>query len=193
MDVEADLKHQQLKVLQETIRNLQTQLLDNKAKEKENLMRINHLEDQVKRANVKELLLKTKILGASKESLGSDDESNDSDKDVVFVNDSQSAAQFTKAVKLDSNKNIVDTDFQVVSVDEVRLIGLLSSYLNVHPFGVSLEHIRQYIQQACSESDAGTDIESILQRHTNIFTRTSRDKPDAPHDAKWTFCGFHGN
>ena len=58
---DTDVREKQFKVLQETIRNLQTQLLENKAKEKEFNMKISDLEVKLKQANVKELLLKTKI------------------------------------------------------------------------------------------------------------------------------------
>lgn len=151
-------------------------------------MRINGLEDQLKRANVKELLLKTKNLGTSKESIASDDESSDSDKDVVFVNDTQPSKQHTRGSKLDSNKNIVDTDYQVLSVDEIRLISLMSSYLIVHPFGACLDHIKHYVQEACNESGSGAEIDNILRRHSNIFTRANLDS--SQEEAKWKFCGF---
>lgn len=52
-------------VLHETIRNLQTQLLTNKARETEVNNKISELEAKLKEANVKELLLKTKIASAS--------------------------------------------------------------------------------------------------------------------------------
>lgn len=54
-----------MQVLHETIRNLQTQLLTNKARETEVNTKISELEAKLKEANVKELLLKTKIASAS--------------------------------------------------------------------------------------------------------------------------------
>lgn len=181
------MKTQQLKVLQETIRNLQTQLLENKAKEKDNLMKIDDLEGKLKRANVKELLLKAKITGTSKESIASDNESNDSDKDVVLI---ENPIQ-TKS-KLDLNKNIIEQDFQVVGIDEVRLVALISSYLMIYPYGASLENIMQYVQEA-SAGSAIDDIANILQRHSNIFTQASGDNTATANDVtrKWKFCGFH--
>lgn len=195
--MEADLKNQQLKVLQETIRNLQTQLLDNNAKEKENLVRITELEDELKRANVKELLLKTKIISASKESVSYtvlDTNSNDSDKDVVIINDTNETADqlLNNKAKLDSNKNVIDNDFHVVSIDEVRLIGLISSFLIVHPCGASLDNIILYVRDVSNGSGVEV-IEHILQRHTNIFARVmAGDESMASNGAKWKwkFCGF---
>lgn len=191
------MKNQQIKVLQETIRNLQTQLLDKNAKEKENLMRLTELEDELKRANVKELLLKTKIISASKESIYHsplDTNSNDSDKDVVIINDTNTAIdQLRNKPKLDSNKNIIDNDFHVVSIDEVRLIGLISSFLIVHPCGASLDNIILYIRDVSNGSGVEV-IEHILQRHTNIFARVMNGDDSMTCNEtkwKWKFCGFH--
>lgn len=176
-----------MKVLQETIRNLQTQLLENKAKENENLMKIDDLEDKLKRSNVKELLLNSKTIGASEESIASDNESSDSDKDVVLIE-----TPIQSKTKLDSNRNIVDQDFQVVGIDEVRLAALISSYLMVYPYGASLENITQYVDEASTGSDID-DIRHILQRHSNIFTQISCDDTATANDItrKWKFCGFH--
>lgn len=198
IDVEADLKNQQLKVLQETIRNLQTQLMDNNAKDKENLMRITELEDELKRANVKELLLKTKIISASRESINHttlDTNSNDSDKDVVIVYDTNAATdQLPNKAKLDANKNIIDNDFHVVSIDEVRLIGLISSFLIVHPCGAGLDNIIKYVRDVSNGSGVEV-IEHILQRHTNIFARVMSCEDslvcnETKWKWKWKFCGF---
>lgn len=60
-----ETKDKQTKVLHETIRNLQTHLLSNRQREMEFQNRINSLEGRLKKANVKELLLKTKIAGAA--------------------------------------------------------------------------------------------------------------------------------
>lgn len=181
------MKTQQLKVLQETIRNLQTQLLENKAKENENLMKIDDLEEKLKRANVPEQWSKTNFTGTFKESIASDNESNDSDRDVVFIEN-----PIQNNPKLDSNKNIVDQDIRVVGIDEVRLIALISSYLMVYPYGASFENIIQYVQEASSGSAIG-DIQNTLQRHSNIFSQISCDNSSTANDItrKWKFCGFH--
>lgn len=65
LEQDTDIMQKQLKVLQETIRNLQTQLMENNAKEKESMLRIGDLETRLRQANVKELLLKTKIVEAA--------------------------------------------------------------------------------------------------------------------------------
>lgn len=72
-------------VLQETIRNLQTQLLANRVKEQEDTRKIVTLEERLKKANVKELLMKTKIAEASRvskdTSSGKESEADESEVD----------------------------------------------------------------------------------------------------------------
>lgn len=54
-------REKQIKVLQETIRNMQTQLLQTKLREQKDIKTIEQLERNLKEAGVKQLLLKTKI------------------------------------------------------------------------------------------------------------------------------------
>lgn len=215
-----DVREQQLKVLHETIRNLQTQLLENKTKEKENLTKIVELEDKLKQANVKELLLKTRIVDASKgietkvfpvTSVSTDHASNpnDSDKDVVCVDDGEYDvpekssklidSKYTNATKaLDSvkteNPNDDGNAHRMIDVDEARLIGLISSFLVVHPvFGASLENITTYVQQV-SMTICAKDVENILRRYKNIFNEIDSQPNGAESsittDRKWKFSGF---
>lgn len=212
LDVSASMKEQQLKVLHETIRNLQTQLLENKTKEKENLTKINDLEDKLKQANVKELLLKTRIVEASKGSVTSisdhSSDSNDSDKEVVCLDDGDQD-QITKESSKDIGAKVVKTSFefdksaivndsssQMIDVDEARLIGLISSFLVVHPFGASLDNILTYVQQV-SRHLRDKDVENILCRHKSIFTKIdiqpNGTEPLINAERKWKFCGFHSS
>lgn len=54
-------REKQIKVLQETIRNMQTQLLQTKLREQKDCKTIEQLERNLKETGVKQLLLKTKI------------------------------------------------------------------------------------------------------------------------------------
>lgn len=210
LDVNASVKEQQLKVLHETIRNLQTQLLENKAKEKVNLSKISELEDKLKQANVKELLLKTRIVDASKESITAisdhTSDSCDSDKEVVCLDDGDLDETTEKPPKdngarvaaasseNDKSASVNDSSRQMIDVDEARLIGLISSFLVVHPFGASLENILTYVQQV-SIHLRDKDVEDILYRYKSIFTEIDM-QPNGTEPSsvtvkrKWKFCGF---
>uniref|UniRef100_A0A034VQ70 Ecto-NOX disulfide-thiol exchanger 2 n=2 Tax=Bactrocera dorsalis TaxID=27457 RepID=A0A034VQ70_BACDO len=56
-----DYREKQIKVLQETIRNMQTQLMQTKMREQKDNKTIEQLERKLKEAGVKQLLLKTRI------------------------------------------------------------------------------------------------------------------------------------
>lgn len=190
-----DVKDQQMKVLQETIRNLQTQLLDNKTKEKENLMKIVELESKLKQANVKELLLKTKIVEATKISppisVRPSDIIDESDPSIVCVDDDDEndvnnhmpitiVSANANACKLNQTKGI--------NADEAQLISLVATFLVVHPFGASLDYIYSYVQRTSTHLRP-KELEEILCRYTSIF-REEVNGIGAKIERKWKFCGF---
>lgn len=179
---DADVKDQQMKVLQETIRNLQTQLMDNKTKERENLTKIHNLELKLKRANAKELMQKPKTTDDSVTSLSDQaSDSSDSDKDVVCVDDDIDTTA-------ENDLSQIDRNFTEIDVDEARLIALMSAFLVVYPFGASLDNITKYIQQV---TICDKDIETILRKYSNIFNEIPAS--DASLEIKWKFCGFETN
>lgn len=192
------MKEQQLHVLNETIRNLQTQLLENKTKEKENLAKILTLEQKLKQSNVKELLLKTRIMAARKGSCISVSEYNSqsdaSDKDVVCVddedddedndtdvNDNANAAidqeDVTEMQKFSDTINLNVVNQQQIAADEARLIALISSFLVIHPFGASLENILLYVNEVTAQFHPKY-IENVLHRYTCIFSEIVRQTSD---------------
>lgn len=188
LDVSANVKEQQLKVLNETIRNLQTQLLENKTKEKKNLSKISALEQKLKQANVKELLLKTRIVAARKGSCASVSErssqSDASDKDVVCVDDdddddenaevdqeNDAAETREKSIEATTSQNVV-VNLMKIDAEEARLIALISSFLVIHPFGASVENILMYVNQVTPRCHA-KDIENVLQCYKCIFSEIS--------------------
>lgn len=199
MDGNANVRDQQLKVLQETIRNLQTQLLDNKTKEKENLLKIIDLEEKLKRCRVRKETSKDSITSISDHN----SESNDSDRDVVCVDDGEVDEVTAKSPKPNDSKADIATNIdqseriessrQMIDVDEARLIGLISSFLVVHPFGASLDNILTYVQQVSTHLRAA-DIEQILRRYKSIFSVIDAMPNDAESlkslEQKWLFCGF---
>ncbi|XP_037036149.1 ecto-NOX disulfide-thiol exchanger 2 isoform X2 [Bradysia coprophila] len=183
-----DIKERQMQVLQETIRNLQTQLLDNKTKEKENMSKITDLETKLKQANVKELLLKTKIVEACKQTTklsdGDDSDVIDLDDDKTDVKQQTANAS---ATQLKPDKNCAEESR--IGLMEARLIGLLSTFLVVHPFGASLDYIFSYVQRAAPNLRP-KELEEILSRYGSIFNEEVSGV-GAKIERKWKFCGFY--
>ncbi len=189
-DNDHDIKEKQMQVLQETIRNLQTQLLENKNKEKENVTKIVDLEAKLKQANVKELLLKTKIVEAGKQTKFSDgDESDiidlDDDNNIDKTDVKQPSATNTATIK--PERNCVEES--KIGLMEARLIGLVSTFLVVHPFGASLDYIFSYVQRTAPNLRP-KELEEILSRYGSIFNEEVSGV-GAKIERKWKFCGFN--
>lgn len=117
----SDFREKQMKVLQETIRNMQTQLLQTKMREQKDAKTIEQLEKRLKEAGVKQLLLKTKIRETyeklrEKEACASvfseSSEIQDVDEEVLVQN--------PMAMKQD-NSQIIDIDVDK-SDDEVKIV-----------------------------------------------------------------------
>lgn len=194
LELDTDVKEKQLKVLQETIRNLQTQLLDNNAKEKQTLGKIAELEARLKQAHVKELLLKTKIVEASKLAMHTKNSTAmhaDADADAPAdaaaaskggATDADTAAGAAAAPPVGRIKT------EPIRPDEARIIGLVSTFLVVHPFGASLDYVFSYVQRAAPQLRP-KQLEEILARYDTTFSEEVRGV-GAKIERKWRFCGF---
>lgn len=181
-----------MQVLQETIRNLQTQLLENKSKEKENMSKIVDLETKLKQANVKELLLKTKIVEAGKQSskLSDGDDSDIIDLDdetIETISDAKLPPAVAATTPAKSEKNCAEE--LRIGLMEARLIGLVSTFLVVHPFGASLDYIFSYVQRTAPNLRP-KELEEILSRYGSIFNEEVTGV-GAKIERKWKFCGFY--
>lgn len=117
---DADLKNKQLKVLQETIRNLHKKLFELNAREKETDAKVATLEQQLKEANVKELLLKTKLATGLRATVARDDIDEQLEHELA-----------------NCGRDPV----------HARLIALLSAYLLIHPHGAPFDTLHRYLEQ----------------------------------------------
>lgn len=166
---DTDFKDKQIKVLQETIRNLQTQMIETKTKENS---RISELEEKLKAANVKELLLKTKIITATKNSSSS--KSSEIDENDI--------------IDLDDDKIIDSIKTEKLDINEAKLIGLVSTFLVVHPFGANIDYILSYVNHSVPNLRPKV-LEEILCRYTNLFIEEISGI-GAKIERRWKFCGF---
>lgn len=192
LELDTDIKEKQLKVLQETIRNLQTQLLENKTREKENINRVTDLENRLKQANVKELLLKTKIVEATKltaattsAKLSESDDGSDA-KNVIV----REVSPIVTVAVPSPPPNPVQQPLksEPLEADDARIVGLVSTFLVVHPFGASLDYVYSYVQRS-SPQLRPKQLEEILSRYKSIFSEEVSGI-GAKIERKWKFCGF---
>lgn len=202
LELDTDVREKQIKVLQETIRNLQTQLLDNKTKEKDNLNKITELEGKLKQANIKELLLKTKIVEAGKlatsvsastmlsKSLETDGDICNPDIPIIDLEE-EKPLEVAQAVPpqlqpFPPPPTIVAA--KCISIDEAKIIGLVSTFLVIHPFGASLDYIYSYVQRVAPQLRP-KELEEIISRYDTTF-KEEVTGIGAKIERKWKFCGF---
>uniref|UniRef100_A0A671WKY2 Ecto-NOX disulfide-thiol exchanger 2 n=1 Tax=Sparus aurata TaxID=8175 RepID=A0A671WKY2_SPAAU len=68
--------------------------------------------------------------------------------------------------------------------------GIISTFLNVHPFGASIEYICSYLQRLDSKINPG-EVEALLSRLPCTF-RQELTGVGASLEKRWNFCGFQG-
>ncbi|XP_067371431.1 ecto-NOX disulfide-thiol exchanger 1 isoform X2 [Channa argus] len=76
----------------------------------------------------------------------------------------------------------------VASEKEALLLGIISTFLHVHPFGANLEYLWSYIQRLDSKVSAG-DLERLMVRLPTMF-RQELSGVGATLEKRWKFCGF---
>ncbi|XP_017089636.2 ecto-NOX disulfide-thiol exchanger 2 isoform X1 [Drosophila bipectinata] len=126
-------REKQIKVLQETIRNMQTQLLQTKLREQKDSKTIDQLERNLKDAGVKQLLLKTKIKETADKlkdkeanSAGTSNASNNSNH--YYTSEDSSDSEPTEINRPQSEPEIIEIDKD----DDVRIIEHQSGVVEIH-------------------------------------------------------------
>lgn len=147
---DSELKNKQIKVLQETIRNLQRKLIETSTKEKQNEAKIIELQESVRESNVKELLLRTKIANARTVSQS-------------VTNDDASETSSTAPT------NNLDSD-----IIEPQIISLATAFLVIHPQGAEIESLLAYIQQYVTTTNE-SEVLDVLSKNEKIFVSNDDD------------------
>ncbi|XP_062555389.1 ecto-NOX disulfide-thiol exchanger 2 [Armigeres subalbatus] len=193
-----EMKTMQIQVLQETIRNLQTQLLENKSKETERQNKVQDLEDKLKEANVKQLLLKTKIATTqSKLSLCTTNTSSSKggselDESELSESEHKPTSEATSAPTVDVTPIAEPPKSPpppaVIDPKEAKVITLVSAFLVVHPHGASIDYIWSYVNRYVPELKS-KQVEEVLQRYSDLF-REEMSGVGAKIVRNWKFSGF---
>ncbi|XP_061517137.1 ecto-NOX disulfide-thiol exchanger 2 [Anopheles gambiae] len=180
-DSELKMKILHIEVLQETIRNLQTQLLENKAKETERQNRICELEDELKDANVKQLLLKTKIAtskaaassAASVSSSGKGGDSESEECPAVHLPDGAPLATPVEMVSKATETATADDGPTVPAVPnerEAKMLAFASTFLMINPHGAPFEQVWAYVGRYVNEMKP-KELEDMFARYRQLFER----------------------
>lgn len=161
-----ELKEKQIKVFQETIRNLQRKLLETSTKEKQHETKINELEETIRESNVKELLLRTKIANKRSNSV------------TTGLNDDISSE--TSWIAASSSYDALN--------EPAIIISLTTAFLVIHPQGAKFESIHSYVQQYL-QSINENDLYEVLTKHEKLFY-TNKIKSETRNDELWSYKGF---
>ncbi|XP_070769158.1 ecto-NOX disulfide-thiol exchanger 2-like [Enoplosus armatus] len=78
----------------------------------------------------------------------------------------------------------------VHSERDALLVGIISTFLHVHPFGASIEYICSYLQRLDTKINPG-EVEALLSRLPCTF-RQELTGVGASLEKRWNFCGFQG-
>lgn len=78
----------------------------------------------------------------------------------------------------------------VKSEREALLVGIISTFLHVHPFGASIEYICSYLNRLDNKI-CTSDVESLMSRLQHTF-RQEMTGVGASLEKRWKFCGFEG-
>ncbi|XP_061083141.1 ecto-NOX disulfide-thiol exchanger 1 isoform X2 [Conger conger] len=73
---------------------------------------------------------------------------------------------------------------------EALLLGIVSTFLHVHPFGANIEYLWSYIQRLDAQVSAG-ELERLMVRLPRMF-RQELSGVGATLEKRWKFCGFEG-
>ncbi|XP_018584899.2 ecto-NOX disulfide-thiol exchanger 1-like isoform X2 [Scleropages formosus] len=76
----------------------------------------------------------------------------------------------------------------VKSEKEALLLGIISTFLHVHPFGANIEYLWSYIQRLDTKVSAG-ELERLMLRLPRMF-KQELSGVGATLEKRWKFCGF---
>ncbi|XP_032467522.1 ecto-NOX disulfide-thiol exchanger 1 isoform X2 [Phocoena sinus] len=93
-------------------------------------------------------------------------------------------------VNQDRENNIEKRSQGLKSEKEALLIGIISTFLHVHPFGANIEYLWSYMQQLDSKISAN-EIETLLMRLPRMFKQEFTGV-GATLEKRWKLCAFEG-
>ncbi|CAG9827775.1 unnamed protein product [Diabrotica balteata] len=155
-------KDKQFKMLQQTLQGMQQQLIDAKKKQSE------------EEARVKELQLKLKVEKGRQLN----------DKDVVVIDSSDNEQCDSGSVEESPLESL-----HGFSENDVRLVGIISTFLNVHPFGAGLDYIWSYVSKI-EANLRPAEIENLMCRFPSIF-KQELVGIGANIERRWMFIAFN--
>ncbi|XP_017772369.1 PREDICTED: ecto-NOX disulfide-thiol exchanger 2 [Nicrophorus vespilloides] len=158
---ELDDKEKQFKMLQQTLHGMQQQLLEAKKKQTEEENR------------VKELQLKLK---------------QTLEKNTTTINLDDLESDKTDSLSSEGRNNSPLQEQEVFTDKDARLVGIISAFLNVHPFGAGLDYIWSYVSKL-EVNVRPSDLELLMSRFPSVFSQEVIGI-GANIERRWLFSAF---
>lgn len=165
MDYKKDLgeREKQFKLLQQTLQGMQQQLLEAKKKQSEEEAKVKELQNRIKENKSK----------------------SNNEKDVITLDDSENEHCDSSS----HTSSSPDSNYQFNERD-AKLVGIISTFLNVHPFGAGLDYIWSYVSKI-ETNLRPAEIESLMNRFPNVF-KQDLVGIGANIERRWIFSAFNG-
>ncbi|XP_014211999.1 ecto-NOX disulfide-thiol exchanger 2 isoform X2 [Copidosoma floridanum] len=163
--VEIEAKEKQMKMLQQTFKGMQEQLMQSRKQQAQDDQKIKDLMVKLNFAK-KEQPEESEVITLDKDD---DDDINDEQGTPKSVVTSSGSVQITQK--------------------DAKLIGLIATFLHIHPFGASLDYVYYYLQKM----EPGlriNEVESLMQRFPLVF-KQELSGIGANMERRWQFSGFN--
>ncbi|KAM8975800.1 ecto-NOX disulfide-thiol exchanger 1 isoform 2-T2 [Pelodytes ibericus] len=174
-------KDQQLQFLQQAMQNMQQQLIAMQEELNNKKSELEKAKEEQTHAQALVNVLKEQLKGAKEVT-----DSNNHEYLSKETNGTVNVAVFNHDKEKDTEKQ--RQSFK--SEKEALLIGIISTFLNVHPFGANIEYLWSYLQQLDSRISAN-EIETLLVKLPRMFKQEFTGV-GATLEKRWKFCAFEG-
>ncbi|XP_076286870.1 ecto-NOX disulfide-thiol exchanger 2 isoform X1 [Lasioglossum baleicum] len=158
-----DAKEKQMKMLQQTLKGMQEQLMQSRKQQAQ--------DDQ----KIKDLTVK---LNATKKEEPRESEIITLDKDDDINEEPRTPKQLALA----------SSSVQITQKD-AKLIGLIATFLHIHPFGASVDYLWSYLQKM-EPGIKPNEVEALMQRFPQVF-KQDLFGIGANMERRWQFSGFN--
>ncbi|XP_050974880.1 ecto-NOX disulfide-thiol exchanger 1 isoform X1 [Labeo rohita] len=172
-------QEQQLHFLQQTMQNMQQQLLRLQEELKGKELELEQARDEQRYLEGEVLSLREKLLSAMESVDLTNHNSEGHEKGV-----NGTAALYHHREK--NNDAVIWGPLR--SEKEALLLGIISTFLHVHPFGANIEYLWSYIQRLDTKISA-SELERLMVRLPNMF-KQEFSGVGATLEKRWKFCGF---
>ncbi|CAH0546098.1 unnamed protein product [Brassicogethes aeneus] len=159
-------KEKQFKMIQQTLQGMQQQLIEAKKRQTEEEMRVKDLQSQLKQKEKPKPIV---------------------DKEIITLDDSENEQNDTQSVTESTTESVAPS----LNDNDAKLVGIISAFLNVHPFGAGLDYIWSYVSKIESNLRP-QEIESVMSRFPTVF-KQELVGIGANIERRWMFIAFTSN